>query len=478
MSVSRFALIMALAFFFGLAYTQFGTSFEIAYWIGDELEELSEDGSWLPSTRNQIGDEDRIQQIRFRVEIDTSDKWSQPIGLYVGGPFSANIYWDGGQIGEKGRAGLSEDLEIPGPIDSISFVPPHLLEPGTHEIRLEISTQHLLSRDVSVVHTVVLGPYRGDGRRELRYYAAPLIILSALIALVIQNFRIGGSAGDPMYFGLGLFGLFMIISLLSEVSRALVNYPYHYHELRGLLGWIGNIGVGLSLIYTVFRLREEQWVKVILLLGIVGLGLSYLIPENSGDYRLARDFLYLTFAPSLVFAVLAYRKQYSFLTMLPLFWVACFISTQISVGLFLDSYQFIAALILLLGAWQWTNVSHIDSPPNSEKVSGLELFEVKSSGKEQLIKVSDVYALKSEGNFTAILMNDGSSALHQDGLGKVMQSDPEGFTRVHRSYAVNTKQAKTLRSAEGSKYWLEMENGEDIPVSRYRVAELRGLLAS
>ncbi|MCW8998264.1 MAG: LytTR family transcriptional regulator DNA-binding domain-containing protein, partial [Kangiellaceae bacterium] len=63
------------------------------------------------------------------------------------------------------------------------------------------------------------------------------------------------------------------------------------------------------------------------------------------------------------------------------------------------------------------------------------------------------------------------------GLGAIMKTNPVNFVRVHKSFAVNLKEVETLRSAEGSKYWLEMTNKETIPASRYRVAELRGLLS-
>jgi len=59
-----------------------------------------------------------------------------------------------------------------------------------------------------------------------------------------------------------------------------------------------------------------------------------------------------------------------------------------------------------------------------------------------------------------------------------MATNLSNFVRVHKSYAVNIDAVKNLKSATGSKYWLELQNEQKIPVSRYRVVEIRGLLES
>ena len=330
--------------------------------------------------------------------------------------------------------------------------------------------------DASVFHFISLAPYRKDGQRVLRYYAVPLVILSALILLSLQSVRIGRGAGNSMHTGLGLFGFFITIALISEVSRAVINYPYHYHELRGIFGWIGNIGAGFTLIYTCYRIAETKLAKLLLIAGITSVLVSYFVPMNSGDMRMALEFSLLTLAPSLVFIMLLFKKQVSYLSSLPIFWLACIVSQSLSIGLFLDSFLFIASLILIGGAWVWT---YVDSTVRSDKPLAQEEskhFKIRSSGEEQIILVNDCYALKGEGNFTSVMLLNGDCVLHQDGLGAVMKTNPVNFVRVHKSFAVNLTITSALKSAEGSKYWLEMNNKEQIPVSRYRVVELRALL--
>ena len=160
--------------------------------------------------------------------------------------------------------------------------------------------------------------------------------------------------------------------------------------------------------------------------------------------------------------------------MLPMFWAACFWSVQISFGVFLDSYIFLASLILLSSAWFWVYVGKPQEPPRP----GATQLMIKSRGKEIYVAARDIIYLKAEGNFTELLKTDGSVLLHHLPMGKIMGRPPEGFIRVHRSYVVNRAHVTALRSAEGSKYWLELKGAENIPVSRYRVAEIRSLLSA
>ena len=320
---------------------------------------------------------------------------------------------------------------------------------------------------------VTLGPYRADDRRALRYYAAPLLLLSGLLILTIQLLRIGVGTGNRLYAGLGLFASFITVSLLTEVSRAVINYTYDYHYVRGTFMWLSSICSGLTLNYICYRVQPQKWVKWVLLAGFVlfailgkfGLG---------GDQQIARNFIYLAATPAFIYLFLLFKSEISFPSMLPLFWAFCVLSFKLSFGIFLDAYIFVASLIFLSGAWFWV---YVEKPPPPVKAGPNQLM-IKSSGKETRVAAVDVVYLKAEGNFTEVHTADGRTFLHQLPMGKIMEDPPHGHIRVHRSYAVNTARIKTLRSAAGSKYWLELDNAEDIPVSRFRVADIRNLLSS
>ncbi len=480
LSIWQYMILISIAYIVGLVISHSTTVMETVYWSGYELEKVDANGKWVKSNRMRIGAESGIQEVRFNLDIDGSVKWQLPIGLMLGGPFSAEVYWDELKILEKGKVGETKSTEVPGSIDAIAFIPPERLQPGEHHIRVLISTQNLLLHDDSVFHYIWLMPYRENGRRDMRYYAAPLVILSALIVLSLQSFRIGRSAGNTMHIGLGLYGFCITILLCSEVSRALFNYAYPLHELRGIFGWLSNIAAGTALIYTCYWMNRNRLTKRVLVAGMLLLFLSYFIPMNSGDERLALDFILLILGPALAFLFSLRKRQISYLTTLPIFWVACVISNLLAPGLFLDSFQFIGSLIFIAGAWLWVYVDFrkdIDRSVEPDNCDIIDSFKVISQKGTKVIPVADCYALKGEGNYTSLLLLDGSTVLHQDGLGAIMDSTPLNFVRVHKSYAVNSAAVLKLKSAPGSKYWVEMSNGESVPVSRYRAAELRGILS-
>lgn len=476
MSIWQFNVILAIFYLIGLVISHNGSELDNAYWSGFELSQESENGEWVASNRFDIGKHETLQKVRFSVAIDDSEKWQRPVGLMIGGPFSANVFWDGNDIGAKGKASSTSDSEVPGLIDEIFFVPQSLLSPGNHTIEVWLSTHHLMFDDASVFHFISLGPYRENGRRDLRYYATPLIVLSALLLLSFQSFRIGHNAGNPVHTGLGTFGFFVIVLLISEISRALINYQYHYHELRGILGWLGNTGAGLSLVFTCYKLIKSKALAIVLIVATLLVFTTYFIALKSGDLRRAMEFILLCAAPALVFTIMTARGQVSYLSTLPLFVIACVVSTISSTAFFLDSFQFVAALILIGGAWAWVYVETETPVANIEQSEACSEFSIKRPDGVMKVSVQDCFALKGEGNYTTLLLTNGEQLLHQDGIGAIMDTSPNGFVRVHKSYAVNIKYAKQLKSAPGSKYWLEMAYQDSIPVSRYRAVEVRHLL--
>lgn len=477
--VWRFAAMLALALAVGLYISHKITVLESVYWVGNSTDIKQEDGTWVNGHVLDVGHMDSIQELRFQVDVNTSEHWQEPVGLIVGGPFSAEFFWDGEPVGQKGQVGTSRKEEVAGPIDSVTFIPARLLEPGQHTLTIKLSTQHMNYDVKRIIHLVALGPYRQDERRSMRYYAAPILLLSGLLVLMAQSIRIGRSAGNRLYTGLGVFAGFVTLSLLTEVSRSVTSYPYDYHAIRGSFMWISSNLAGFSLWYLCFRLEQKRWIRYVLFVGLALVVLSHFF-SIGGDRQIARNFLFLSAVPATVYTIQWFRGQASFMLMMPVFWLACFASNILSYGIFLDSYFFVASLTFLASAWFWTYTAPVANTVSEEPEIDQRAptnFRVKDKGRETIIGAESVVVLHAEGNFTKLIKSDGSILLHQSRLGHIMDNPPPSFLRVHRSFAVNTRYVKALRSAEGSKYWLEMEGAEDVPVSRYRVAEIRNAIA-
>jgi len=54
---------------------------------------------------------------------------------------------------------------------------------------------------------------------------------------------------------------------------------------------------------------------------------------------------------------------------------------------------------------------------------------------------------------------------------------PRSFLRIHRSYIADLHRAVRLRSEPGSRYFLVLEDGRDLPVGRSRVETVRSSLS-
>ncbi|WP_346992932.1 LytTR family DNA-binding domain-containing protein [Alteromonas gracilis] len=476
-SIWTFLLSIAMAYSVGLFISHLVTKSEPVFWSGKYLQIKNKEGEWVNRHRIEIGSESALQQVRFTVNIDDSDVWKQPISLILGGPFSAQILWDEKEIGSKGTVGETRENEKAGSIDYSVQVPQHLLSPGQHVIQLTLSTAHITAHDNSVLHYVWLAPYRKSGQRDIRYYLVPLLISSGLLILSFQSLRIGRSAGNIEHTGLGIYGLLIVMALLAETSRAGINYAYTFHELRSYINWFGVIGGALALSYTCYRVAYTTFSKVVLLFSLLAVLLIHILPFQSEDTQLALAFLSLLFALSMVFATRLVKKQYTYLSTLPIFCIASTLSANLSVGAFLDSFLFVGSLILIGGAWLWTYVAIEKEPRLKTSENDIRFLHIVSDGKEQWIAAYDCYVLKAEGNYTAVQLQNGESRLHQRGIGATLETAPPEFVRVHKSYAVNVNVVLTLKSSTGSKYWAVMKNGQRIPVSRYRVAELRGRLS-
>ncbi|MBT8063048.1 MAG: LytTR family transcriptional regulator, partial [Xanthomonadales bacterium] len=102
----------------------------------------------------------------------------------------------------------------------------------------------------------------------------------------------------------------------------------------------------------------------------------------------------------------------------------------------------------------------------------------KHTGRTERINADSVIMIAAAGNFAELVCADDRTILHHLRLGQIMENPPVNFVRVHRSFAVNLDKVRSLKSHEGSRYSAALENGREIPVSRYQVARLRELLSA
>lgn len=94
-----------------------------------------------------------------------------------------------------------------------------------------------------------------------------------------------------------------------------------------------------------------------------------------------------------------------------------------------------------------------------------------------LVELADVLWIRADGDYSELRLLDGRSELHDKSLAALTAVLPPDFVRCHRSYLVNLRHVRTLHAGSGSRYWLVLTGGAELPVGRAHVAALRRELA-
>jgi DNA-binding LytR/AlgR family response regulator len=112
-----------------------------------------------------------------------------------------------------------------------------------------------------------------------------------------------------------------------------------------------------------------------------------------------------------------------------------------------------------------------------EEVSteNLQFLAVKKRGVTHLVNINEVNYIKGAGVYTEIHLTNREKELHDKSLEKLSQLLPESFQRIHKSYLVKITEIKEIIVQTGSKYSIELKNGEILPVGRTKYKELKNL---
>lgn len=93
-----------------------------------------------------------------------------------------------------------------------------------------------------------------------------------------------------------------------------------------------------------------------------------------------------------------------------------------------------------------------------------------------LVGVDRVRRLKAAGSYSELVLADGTTELHDKPLGRLVALLPGDFVQIHRSHVARLSAIDRLRTHEGSRYDVRLDNGTTLPVGRTRVEDLRDRL--
>lgn len=105
----------------------------------------------------------------------------------------------------------------------------------------------------------------------------------------------------------------------------------------------------------------------------------------------------------------------------------------------------------------------------------LQYLAIKKRTGIQLIDIKNVLYIKGAGMYTEVYLNNGKIELHDKSLEKLSQLLPQSFHRIHKSYLVKISEVKEILIQTGSKYSVELNSGEILPVGRTKYKNLKEL---
>ena len=103
-------------------------------------------------------------------------------------------------------------------------------------------------------------------------------------------------------------------------------------------------------------------------------------------------------------------------------------------------------------------------------------LSVFDNGKYKLIRMGDIAYLHSDTGCTTIFMNNKSKETSSSQIGDIEPHLPLNiYIRIHRSYIANIKSVKSS-STRDKTLFIQMNNGDEIPVSRHHKKALLTML--
>ena len=105
--------------------------------------------------------------------------------------------------------------------------------------------------------------------------------------------------------------------------------------------------------------------------------------------------------------------------------------------------------------------------PVARGPAGSVTFDIRDGAKVVRVRIDDILAVRSAGNYVEFLLADGRSPLMRATLAGVeAQLSPHGVARTHRSWLVNTGRIEAIDPARSGDFRLSLKGGIEAPLSR------------
>ncbi len=421
-------------------------------------------------------------------------KAKQPLGLFLSGKTSSQVFLNGQLIGNNGQPGKDATHEQAGLMDAVFYVPIERLNPANNnQLLLLLSAHHGLLSLAQPINSLSLGTYQRPNNVILRYYWPSLLPFGVLLLGSFYLILVTVMTHMPRYvLLLPLMALLAATQLFVEVFRGLFAYPYPVHDYRLLLILFCSFGFGLSLLAYVLKLvpikkRFIHWLlhaSILLVLIVVVRGFDY------------KSIVAIVFPVTLALAYLT-RAWYSgqphvrFVTLLLL---GFFLMVFMSAYSFIDTvyYYFIAMLIFLLMTEHAKQASQAKKLQLKYQARANQLqqvidqhtlqdstdqLEIRSAGKVEWVLIKDIAYCKGAGDYVELVLVNAEIKLFHGSITELSIRLPTTFLKTHRSYLVNTSLITALERNPSGTGHLILEQGEKVPVSKRILPQIKEKLS-
>ncbi len=90
-----------------------------------------------------------------------------------------------------------------------------------------------------------------------------------------------------------------------------------------------------------------------------------------------------------------------------------------------------------------------------------------------LVDIEQITCVAAVPEGSELHLEGGQTELHAKPLERLLSVLPANFIRCHRTWIVNMMAVRALHSTRGSRSWLELKDGRELPVGRSRLRALR-----
>jgi DNA-binding LytR/AlgR family response regulator len=397
---------------------------------------------------------------------------------------SSEVRWNGVVIGRNGVPAIDRAGETPGLYITTFQVPMRLVRPGENRLSVYLSGNHLWLPVRAPIHFLDVSLYETPFLPGLSDYLPALLMLGAfLTALVYFGASALSERSGRDSRGAGLIAIASaatVAQLLTEVSRAFINYTYPWHLARVTAVALFASVTAVAIANYAARRFAPSWQRRVTAATASACLLS-LVFMPWYDLKAIGAILAGVLA-LLVCAVRGLRDRRPYARLAVVAVLAFFAVMGWELTGFLDRgyYLVLAPLLIALVAEQVASLRRARAERDRETARATALAErlaraeregepivaLKDGSRTHRVAESDILYVRAADDYCDVALADGRTLLVTATLARLLSSLPSRFERVHKSYAVNRSHVVGAAPRPGGGKLLSLSEGSAIPVGR------------